>query len=154
MVVEKFDLQAPDQILSVFNDQRNLYMINPDGSGKTQLADDVYSYHNFALSPDGSKIAYVDNPNSVTKQQDLYVINLNSLEKTRLVTDVGGSFAWSSDSLKIAFVDRWIGQTAATKRKWLLAVGLVIPGLLLDIYWNTLLIMIREVYLLLSMCIT
>jgi serine/threonine protein kinase len=101
----------PDGSKIVFNDQRNLYMINPDGSGKTQLADDVYSYHNFALSPDGSKIAYVDNPNSVTKQQDLYVINLNSLEKTRLVTDVGGSFAWSSDSLKIAFVDRWIGQT-------------------------------------------
>ena len=59
---------------------------------------------NPALSPDGSKIAFISNRDSV--HGDLYVMNVDGSDVRRLTTNIevyDGKAAWSHDGLKIAF---------------------------------------------------
>ena len=85
-----------------------LYVINADGSGLTQVSSnpDVNdaSYENFgpSWSPDGAQIAYqsIRNENS-----DIYVIDADTSAEYQLTTDIDWDFwpAWSPDGATIAF---------------------------------------------------
>jgi Tol biopolymer transport system component len=83
-----------------------LYVMNADGTNKTQLAGDVWSYPSW--SPDGQKIAF-----TTQGQSDLSVINVDGSHKVSLITasfagdsenpTVLGSTVWSPTGNKIAF---------------------------------------------------
>jgi Tol biopolymer transport system component len=79
--------------------------MNADGSGTpTQLTTDPTGKGQLPdWSPDGSKIAYAD---SLTGTSDIYVMNADGSDQTRLTTssDVEFGAAWSPDGNEIAYV--------------------------------------------------
>jgi Tol biopolymer transport system component/PKD repeat protein len=83
-----------------------IYVINADGSGETQLTnnaasvDDVYP----SWSPNGTKIAFASSRED--GDQEIYVMNADGSNPTRLTNSPGGDFSpsWSPDGTKIAFV--------------------------------------------------
>jgi Tol biopolymer transport system component len=80
--------------------------MNADGTNKTQLAVDVWSYPSWL--PDGGKIAF-----TTQAQSDLFVTNVDGTHKVSLITasfagdsenrTVLGSPAWSPAGNKLAF---------------------------------------------------
>jgi dipeptidyl aminopeptidase/acylaminoacyl peptidase len=78
-----------------------LYQINVDGSGFTQLTNNSTVDRSPAWSPDGTKIAFADD------RGDIYTINPDGTNVTKLTTNpvatVGGSPNWSPDGSRIAF---------------------------------------------------
>ena len=100
----------------------DLYVINADGSGLTQLTDNAPVGENIAVSPDGKKIAFLGQPasNPRVKQRviyDLYVINADGTGLTKLSDEVTRKYvtveghglplpspSFSPDSKQIAFL--------------------------------------------------
>ncbi len=79
--------------------RRELFAANVDGSNVVQVTRTSVDEDFPAVSPDGSRIAYVSN------HDEIYVINADGSGNTRL-TDIGGMDAfpaWSSDGKKIVF---------------------------------------------------
>lgn len=85
-----------------------LCLMNPDGSGRTQIQNGNSGLIYFASpdwSPDGNKIAFyaarVDDRNN----SDVYVVNADGTGLARLTTDPAADTAprWSPDGRKIAF---------------------------------------------------
>ena len=80
-----------------------LYVMNPDGSGRTKLAESA-SLVNYRWSPDGSRIAFslgqVVRGNLVS---DLWVMGADGSGKMRVATNAEGP-TWSPDGRLIAFV--------------------------------------------------
>ena len=78
-------------------DDTGVYMIGTDGEGDTKIA--TISARQFAWSPDGTKIAYVDS-------NHIYIMNADGSDGTR-VSPAGASWShcpsWSPDDTKIAF---------------------------------------------------
>jgi Tol biopolymer transport system component len=89
----------------------DIYAMNPDGTGLTQLTTDSAYDREPAWSPDGSKIAFVssrDDPNPSTCSacvREIYVMNADGTGQTRLTTDslVSEHPTWSPDGKQIAF---------------------------------------------------
>jgi Tol biopolymer transport system component len=92
-----------------------LYVMNADGTNKTQLALDLDLWSYPSWSPDGQKIAFTtgaDTPN------DLYVINVDGTHKVGLITDSIsgnsedetqlGSPVWSPTGNEIAFASHTV----------------------------------------------
>ena len=80
-----------------------IFLMRPDGSGKTQLTDDNQSYRfGMTWSPDGTKILSSD------KSMRLYYIDINT-KKTIVIAKSGAwelrDFSWSPDSKWIVFSD-------------------------------------------------
>lgn len=71
----------------------SIYVVNADGTNKIKLTHG--SINNFALSPDGKKIAYSDG--------DLYIMNVDGTNQIMLTDGEVGKFVWSPDSERIAF---------------------------------------------------
>src|SRR5215212_2447176 len=65
-------------------DTRDIYVMNADGSGQTQLTTEGEETSP-AWSPDGSKIAFVRNPGTVDTR-DIYVMNADGSGQTQLTT--------------------------------------------------------------------
>lgn len=90
---------------------REIYVMNADGSNQTRITNNVMFEYVTALSPDGTKIAFV--PYRVDGNCDIYVINADGSNQTRLADNVmmmiglvpaWVELAWSPDGTKIAFV--------------------------------------------------
>ena len=85
----------------------DVFVVNRDGTGLTQLTDDEESEDQPAWSPDGSKIAY--RSFELDREGDIFVMNANGTAKTNLtpdplpgITDEGNP-AWAPDGARIAY---------------------------------------------------
>ena len=88
----------------------DIYVINPDGSGLTQVTTHEDADFLPEWSPDGSRIAFTSarhgNPHNAGGSGEIYLIDPNGSNETR-VTD-NGSFdrftAWSPDGKRLLFI--------------------------------------------------
>ncbi|HEX7315495.1 MAG TPA: hypothetical protein VF297_16365 [Pyrinomonadaceae bacterium] len=80
----------------------DLYTLNADGSGRTQITFAVGAEANPRWSPVGQQIAY-ENLNGA---RDLYVVNADGTGAVKVSGDVGsfGPAAWAPDGTRLAFV--------------------------------------------------
>jgi Tol biopolymer transport system component/predicted Ser/Thr protein kinase len=91
----------------VFTSKRDgneeIYLMNGDGSGQTNLTINPASDAAPVWSPDGSEIAFVSNRDG---DWEIYVMNADGSQQTRLTNDPGpdSQLAWSPDGSEIAFV--------------------------------------------------
>jgi len=88
----------------------DIFVMNPDGSGQTQLTSSTDWEHTPAFSPDGSKIAYTRGP--TTDMDDIWVMNADGSGQMDLTPgpDQEEHAAWSPDGTKIAFEDHRNGD--------------------------------------------
>ncbi len=80
----------------------DIYAINPNGTGSTQLTTNPATDTRPAWSPDGTKIAFVSFRDG---NAEIYVMNANGTNQTRLTNDPAGEGrpSWSPDGQTIAF---------------------------------------------------
>ena len=96
---------------------QDIYVMNADGSGLREIADDPALDFGPAWSPDGSKIAFVSNRDApvdatYANSYDIYVTNADGTgEAIRITAQPGveNSLDWSPDGSKLLYV-----STAAT----------------------------------------
>jgi Tol biopolymer transport system component len=74
----------------------NIWVMNPDGSGRTCLAASLDQERDPAFSPDGSKIVYTRGGNG---QTDIWVMNADGTGQTQLTYSPAfdGGPTWSPD---------------------------------------------------------
>jgi TolB protein len=80
----------------------DIYLMNPDGSGKTRLTKTQEEEGSAAWSPEGEKLAF---PRGSSGHEDLYVMNSDGSELTKPTSTAAGEYGptWSPDGKKIAF---------------------------------------------------
>ena len=82
---------------------REIYVMQADGSGVTRLTDNDASDFSAAWSPDGRRLAFMSNRDG---DYEIYVMQADGSDVTRLTdTDArgGGRPAWSPDGRRLAF---------------------------------------------------
>lgn len=86
----------------------NIWVMNPDGTGKIQLTDQRDSEP--AWSPDGTKIAF--ERSFSPGETDIFVMNADGSGQTDLTNNPGWTLspAWSPDGTKIVFSSLWDGH--------------------------------------------
>ena len=84
------------------NGNRDIYSINIDGTGRTNLTNDSAEDTAPAWSPDGESIAFVK---FAVGTQEIYVMSADGQNQTNLTNDPASDRdpSWSPDSSKIAF---------------------------------------------------
>ena len=93
----------------VFDNLTEIFLINPDGTGNTQLTNDGITKRNAVISPDGTMISYAArNSNNL---YDLWIMNISGENKTKLLSlDYQYLFlSFSPDSTKISYTG-WLGS--------------------------------------------
>lgn len=82
----------------------NIYVINADGSGLSQLTNVAEDHGSPAWSPDGTKLAFVRGP--VGRQADTWVMNADGSQPIRLTNHPADDYspAWAPDGARLAFV--------------------------------------------------
>jgi uncharacterized repeat protein (TIGR01451 family) len=122
--------QATGKIVFLSNrdGNREIYVMNADGTNQTRLTNDPADEQNPAWSPDGSRVAFESNRSG---NDDIWVMNADGSDPIQLTTDPGSDVApdWSPDGTRITFssnrtgsAEVWImnadgtGQTALTNR--------------------------------------
>ncbi|MBA3726283.1 MAG: PD40 domain-containing protein [Armatimonadetes bacterium] len=85
---------------------QEIFVVNADGSGQTNLTNDSMTCNQPVWSPDGKKIVYVFNRYS--QYSEIYVMNADGGVKTKLTNDKAqcSDPAWSPDGKRIAFFSR------------------------------------------------
>lgn len=86
----------------IINGQRDIFVINEDGSGEINLTNNPAEDIDPAWSPDGTKIAFASNRDG---NREIYVMDADGAHLTRLTNDPAPDFrpAWSPDGQTIAF---------------------------------------------------
>lgn len=115
---------SPDGSKVVYYSDENgnwdIYTINADGTGKTQLTTDTSNDFSAYFSPDGSKILFVSDR---TGNNDIWVMDADGNNKVQLTTSTLDDIqpSWSPDGSKILFKsDRsgnyniWVMELAET----------------------------------------
>jgi Tol biopolymer transport system component len=87
-----------------------VYVMNADGSGQTNLTNNAADDEWPSWSPDGRKIAFTSDRN--LGNAEIYVMNADGSNPTNLTNNVGVDVepAWSPDGSKIAFVSTRGGE--------------------------------------------
>jgi Tol biopolymer transport system component len=116
---ESTPIFSPDSRNLAFTKDEQIYVANADGSGQAQLVDKMRYTAGPVFSPDSEKIAFLTDTPGGPDSEDLYVINTNGTNLTRLTHNTkrfgkgysiqehihgGGGVLFSPDSKKIAFV--------------------------------------------------
>ncbi len=80
----------------------DIYLVNSDGSGLTQLTDDAGNDFNPSWSPDGQSIVFISDRDG---DSDIYVMNSEGSDLTRLTHSREGEMLpnWSPDGHRILF---------------------------------------------------
>ena len=87
---------------SVVDGNFEIFVVNVDGSGLTNLTKSSADESDPAWSPDGSKIAYLGHEDSGPLY--IFVMNADGTNQTRLTNGLdAGALTWSPDGSKIAF---------------------------------------------------
>ena len=86
-----------------------IYVINADGSGNTQLTNNTYGDSGPSWSIDGTKILYMSTESGSSQ---LYMMNVDGSGKTMLPNNVANEYgrSWSPNGKKIAYVSMADGQ--------------------------------------------
>ena len=81
---------------------RELFLMNADGSNQTRLTNNNSDEFHPSLSPDGSTIAFVSNRDGNT---EIYIMNLDDSTQTRLTNNFSEDWLplWSPDGSKFLF---------------------------------------------------
>lgn len=82
-----------------------VYKMNADGSGQTNLTQNTARDEEPAFSPDGSKIAFVSDR---AGEGDIYVMNADGGGQKSLTGDIGGTVrqpSWSPDGTQIVYTN-------------------------------------------------
>jgi Tol biopolymer transport system component len=92
---------------------QDIYLMNADGPGLREIADDPALDYGPAWSPDGSKIAFVSNRDApvdatYANSYDIYVTNADGTGEPRRITNQPGTESdlnWSPDGSKLLYVN-------------------------------------------------
>lgn len=104
--VTALPLQTESNLIAFTSEQNGnaeIYTMHADGSGVTNLTNNLANDYNPAWSPDGQKIAFISER---TGNADIFIMNLDGNGLTQLTDDPGhdGFFSWSPDGTKIAYL--------------------------------------------------
>ena len=79
-----------------------LFTMNPDGSGQTQITHDPTNHDTKSWSPDGTRIAYVSDRNT---HSVIYVMKADGTGEERITSETGESIhpTWSPDGTKLIY---------------------------------------------------
>jgi hypothetical protein len=93
-----------------------IYVVNPDGSGETNVTNDPANDHSPAWSPDGSELLFVsDRDPSAVNDGDLYRMSPDGTGITRVTVGArAGSADWSPDGARIVFFGCPTSQSCET----------------------------------------
>src|SRR5262245_39611263 len=82
-----------------------IYVMNTDGTGQTNLTNNAASDQLPAWSPDGSKVAF-ESTRDDGSTSEIYVMNADGSGQTRLTNNSANDYwpTWSPDGTKIALV--------------------------------------------------
>lgn len=90
-----------------------LYVMNPDGTGKTRLTEDAASDYAASWSPDGHAIAFVRGRGTAPYADDIFVMNPDGSGELNLTQRPAAyHFDWAPDSGRIAFASDRDGNFA------------------------------------------
>jgi len=109
----------------------NLFVIDPQNAQTQRLTSEPFGIYDFAISPDGTRIAYSADRAMDDAERDLYLINSDGSGRRRLVAcdgQVCQAISWSPDGTRIAFERRTlvqgvVGRSPGPGRIWLADVN-------------------------------
>jgi Periplasmic component of the Tol biopolymer transport system len=109
----------------------NLFAVDLQNEQTQRLTSEPFGIYDFAVSPDGARIAYSADRAMEDSERDLYLINSDGSGRRRLVTcdgQVCQAISWSPDGTRIAFerrslVQGAVGRSPGPGRIWLADVN-------------------------------
>ena len=93
-------------VAAVLNGQADIYAINPDGTGLTNLTKHPGFYGRPAASPDGTRLAFYRSSTSPSDSGDIYTLAANgtNLEQVTFTDGYESSLSWRHDGGRLMFV--------------------------------------------------
>ena len=89
MTVGAGSAMAASKIVFTQGVPSQIFVMNSDGSGLTNISNDSFYNREPSWSPDGSQIVFISDRASGSGDEDIYVMDADGSNVTRLTTDVG-----------------------------------------------------------------